>query len=161
MSRLLLTLGVCLGLATPSLAADAPDPSVAKLLKKLDLGYTIDADNDYSVILQVGNGRSQQLLISSEVERYEGLEIRRVMSAAYAAPTESFERQVAIDLLTHSQGQTLGSWELYTDGPTSVALFVAKVPAKITHKQLQYVMELVVTTAERTEIALTDGGDAF
>lgn len=147
----------------PSLHAADADPTVAKSLKKLKLNYELDADNDYKMVMNLGEpeGRTQLVFVGSAVHSYGSLSIREVFSPAFRVPAEGYPAEVAERLLRENNQTIIGDWKTSRAGDDYFAVFSAKVPANIKKDQLMEVISAVATTADTTEKALTNGADEF
>ena len=136
-----------------------PDKTVAKLLKKAGMGYQVDSDGDFRVVYSVGEERTQLAIIRSATESYGDVTIREIWSPAQDSG-EPFPQDVANELLADNARRKIGAWEVQTYEDAHVAVFNAKVPAKLSVKELLAYMEMVVSTADEMEERL-NGGDNF
>lgn len=152
-------------ISMPTVAADkastsaterSADPAVAKQLKGLDYQYEVDDDGDYKLTFDLDNDRSQLAFVISTVESFGDTKIREVWAPAYRAPEGRFPVEVANRLLEDSQSSKLGGWVKQGD----MAVFVVKLAADATAKQLDDALDFVLRTADQMELELT-GEDEF
>ena len=137
-----------------------PDYRVKRLLDQLGLAYQLDG-GDYIVEFQIEGGRSQNVVISSETEEVEGLEIRRVWTMGLRSDSP-LHADVANALLVYNANCPIGAWQLvrHKDGKGCSALFVVPVSTNTTATSLRSVMHAVARAGDELEEKFT-GEDAF
>ncbi len=135
------------------------DGRVAALLKELDIDYETDADGDFQVMLEIMNGRYQQLVIKSETKRLGELEIRKLYSVGYQS-RKPLSQKVANLLLGINQSSTVGAWQLMESGGEYFAAYNAHLSADVDAPTLQTVLTAVAQSADSIEDYLT-GQDNF
>jgi hypothetical protein len=154
-----------LSIPMTTFAADKPsthetdrsaDPSIARQLDGLDYKYEVDDDGDYKLTFDMDDGRSQLAYVISAAENFGEMEVREVWAPAYRATDAQFPVAVANRLLEDSQSSKLGGWVKQGD----MAVFVVKVAADATAKQLDDALDFVLRTADQMELELT-GKDEF
>lgn len=143
------------GAAGLGLADDSADPQVGHALDALGLGYTIDADGDYRLLLSFDDGRSQIVYVRSVVHSYESHRIREIWAPGYRAPIGQFPADVANRLLEDANDQVLGGW--VKQGP--MAMFVVKVDADAYGSRLYDAIYAAAVTADTLEEELTEADE--
>ncbi|MEO8161288.1 MAG: hypothetical protein ABI588_07695 [Arenimonas sp.] len=151
---LALTLAFGLALAPQARAGDA-DPVIKALLEKEDIKFEVDADGDYKVVFDVGGGRSQLVWIRSATEKYGVLQIREIWSPGYKHSGKPIPVAIANRLLEHSHGVILGGWTSQKE----FAMFVVKIPASVSAKELRDAAEAAADCADQIEKELTPTKD--
>lgn len=153
-----------LAFAAPALAQvgeeSSPDPRVKKLLDELHLKYEISPNGNYRLINDVGNDRTQLVIIDSETNTYDGMEIREIWSTGFES-SGPLSAQVANALLDDTMSNKLALWATYTknDGKHS-AILVARISANANARTLRTAIE-AVNQADKMELKLTNGADEF
>ena len=161
----LLTLGLSAVLALQGTLAlaqvggkPAGDPRVERLLEAADLNYEVDADNDFRLVIEFNDGRSQLLWVLSNTTELDDLEIREVWSVAYRSETP-LPTRVASRLLSQNANVKIGAWQTRKMGDEYVALFSAQIAADTDPATLLTVIQAVSATADEMEIELLGGSD--
>lgn len=150
-----LLLSSACGLAAPSAHADA---SVQNRLAARDVQYEVDADGDYKIIYRYGEDKRTQIaFVSGHTEQIRGLVVREVFSPAARVAEDGVDGAKALELLTESRRNKLGSWEL--DG--GYLLFVIKVPDTLDAAGLEAAIDIAAQTADDMEIQLSGTKDAL
>ncbi|MCR6662291.1 MAG: hypothetical protein NVV60_03865 [Luteimonas sp.] len=135
-------------LALPVLASDA---SVAARLDAQGIQYTIDRDGDYRVVYNYAqDNRTQLLFVSGRTESVGHFTIRDIFSPAGLVERDGLEVK-ALELLTASSMNKLGSWEVRGD----VLYFVIKLPDDVDAAALEQAMDIAAETADDMEIELS------
>ncbi|BDU16832.1 YbjN domain-containing protein [Lysobacter auxotrophicus] len=156
---------VSLCVPLPGLAADtastretdrSADPAIARQLDSLKYQYEVDDDGDYKLAFDMDEGRSQLAFVISAVESFGEMKVREVWAPAYRATGGEFPAQVANRLLEDSHSSKLGAWVKQGD----MAVFVVKLAADATPRQLDDALDFVLRTADQMELELT-GKDEF
>lgn len=161
-------------LLVPALAVDArdsaaagskkavtADPQVKRLLEELEYKYEIDGDGDYKLVFDMDSTqdkRTQLVFVRSPVETFGAHKVREIWSPGYQAKGgDDFPAAVANRLLEATQASKLGAWAKQDD----YAVFVVKLPADATAKQLDDAIDAAIRSADDMEAELTPGQDAF
>lgn len=140
-------------------AATSPDPLVKRHLETMKTPFEIDADNDFQITVDVGDGRTQRVFVISDVNSVDGLDVRELWSAGYRAPDrKTIPVDIANRLLENSNEVILGSWVKQSGGH---AIFVIKVPADASAKDLDTAIDTVATSADKLEKEFTGDTDEF
>lgn len=142
----------------PVSAAQAADPVVTALLDQAKVGYELDADGDYKMVVEwTKEDRSQLVFVSGKIEEVGGLRVIEVFSPALAVGDDPMKEGLARDLLGRSWTSKIGSWEF--DGRYVYA--VAKVPASVSASDLSRMIDVIAEVADELEIELSDGADGL
>lgn len=139
-------------------AKKAGDPRVAKVLNEAGLRYSVDADGDFLLSNDVGDGRTQLVWILSNTSELGTLQIRQIWSVAYRSRTP-LSPWVANRLLEQNSNVKLGSWHVRKMGGDYVAVFSAQMVADTDQMPLLMALHAVTTTADEMENELTDKDD--
>lgn len=137
-------------------SAAASDASVKKRLDARGMKYEVDADGDYKVIYNYSKeGRTQLVFVSGGTEEVGGFKVREVFSPAARVEKDDIDGAKALELLSESRKNKLGSWELAGD----VLYFVVKLPDNLTAEQLEAAMDIVAETADDKELEISGDRD--
>lgn len=140
--------------AATAQAAPTPDSRIKDALDKLGLKYEVTKSGNYKVIFKVSDSRTQVVTIVSKTEKVEGLEIREIVSPAYATKGE-ISATISNQLLKDSYRKKLGAWNLLQADGDSLALFTAKVDANQSPADLKTSLLLTVYAADEMEKSLS------
>jgi hypothetical protein len=154
-SLLLATVSLALVLAAPPALAGDPDPAIKAQLDSLDIKYEVDADGDYKITFDLGNGRSQLVWVRSKTEAYGDLKVREIWSPGYKHGGAEVPVKIANRLLEHSHGLILGGWTKQKE----FCMLAVKIPVSSTPKQLRDAAEAAADAADEIEQELTPGKD--
>lgn len=139
-------------------AKEAPDPRVRAQLDELKYEYEVDEDGDYKLVFNMGGStdkRSQLVYVRSPIESYGVLSVREIWSPGFKSSSKEFPAGVANRLLAANHQNKLGSWAKQDE----YAVFVIRIPADATTKQLDAAIDAAVTSADEIEAELTPGKD--
>ena len=153
-STLLPALALALAALAPAALAGTPDPTVKAQLDAEKIKYEVDSDGDYKVTFDLGNERTQLVWIRSAVESYGSLKVREIWSPGYKHDGE-LSAKMANRLLAHSHDVKLGGWTKQK----AFVMFVVKIPANATAKQLRDAAEAAADAADEIEQEFTPGTD--
>lgn len=157
-SPLLLLLGASLFAAPAASAADKADPLVKRHLEARGTPYEVDEDNDFAILVDMSDDRTQQVYVLSDTNRVDGLDVREIWSTGYQALESGLlPVKVANRLLEHSHEVILGSWVKQED----YAVFVIKIPADASADQLDSAIDSAAATADQLEREFTGDLDEF
>lgn len=139
--------------ALPALASDA---SVKTRLDARGIKFEIDGDGDYKVTYNYAKDKRTQLVfVSGGTESVGGFNIREVFSPAARIGKDGIDGKKAMELLTESRKNKLGSWEVSGD----VLYFVIKLPDSMDAAQLESAMDIAAQTADNMEIEISGDRD--
>jgi len=159
-----LTLPLALALAAcGTMTIDLPDPKASRLANSFDADsvkaklearktpFTVDSDGDFSILVDVGNDRTQQVWVLAGHESTDHMRIREIWSPGFEAETDAFSPELANDLLERSHLLKVGSW--VKQGRT--AMLVVKLPADAGADELDDAINLAAASADALELELT------
>jgi len=138
--------------------ANNADSRVMQILNQLGYDYNVDSDNDFRLVLDVGNGRTQLMFINSATNTSRGQEIREIWSIA-ATYNGSIPQSAAQKVLLDSYDKIIGSWYAIESSGTYYLAFCAKIPADANSTYMYAAIQAVVRGADAMEQILTNGGD--
>ncbi len=136
--------------------AAAGDPALRAKLEAQSLGYEVDEDGDFRIV--VGwrqEGRSQLVFVSGQPNPLGDSTVREVFSPAARVPADGFSAEQANRLLRDSQENVLGAWEIAGD----VLFYVIKLHDDADGARFAEAVDTVAQLADDMEIQLSDGGD--
>jgi hypothetical protein len=134
------------------------DPRVEKLLRELDLKYTVDKDGDFRLEVAYDDGRSQVIFVSTATSDLDDLEIREVWSAGYKSEDE-FSAEVANRLLEENAKYKLGGWQRSKISTGYLAVFTAKIAADCDAATMKTAIRVAGTAADEMEKELLGNDD--
>lgn len=147
---------LALGTAFSAAAQSRSDASVKTRLDARGLKYTIDGDGDFKVAYNYRKeNRSQWVFVSGGTQAVGGFEIREVFSPAARVEEDGINGAKAIELLTESRSNKLGSWELQGN----ILYFVIKLPDNMDAAQLESAMDIAAQTADDMELEISGDRD--
>jgi hypothetical protein len=133
------------------------DPGIAEQLAALDLGYQIDEDGDYRLLIESGNeGRSQLVFVRSPVLSYGNSKVREIWSPAFRIQGPALDADVANRLLEASYEAKLGAWVRFGD----LLMLVVKIDAHSSTSTLEDAIFAAASMGDRMEQELS-GDDSF
>ena len=134
-------------LPTPSQAMDS---RVGRVLDTLDLAYTVNNSGDYELAVEFDNGRSQTAWITSDTQTLGSLELRQIVSPAYAVEG-TLSAQLANQLLNENAYTKLGTWQIVQEGGQAIALFTARIDADSSADDFMAALVSVLSVADQME----------
>lgn len=155
-----LFLAVATSFAQPTLAARSDaDSRLVDAMERSGLNYEIDADDDAKIVLEWEDGRSHAVWANSNVETYEGIEIREVWAVVAKYDSEDdMLRRILVDLLVTNFNLKFGKYALLINEDTGVVrvLFVLTVSADLDGPTLAKVISFVGEVADEKEKELEE-----
>lgn len=150
---------VCASGVWAQVGEDTPDydERVAKVLRELDVDYTIDSDGDFKVIEDMGGGRTQLAFVRSFTSEYRHLEVREIWSVGYESDTDSIPGDIANLLLDDTFDKKLGAWAKMNN----MAVYVVKISANADAETVRSGLTLAMEAADEMEEKLSGDTDAF
>ena len=147
---------LALGPALSAAAQNSGDASVKSRLDARGLQYKIHDDGDFKITYSYDKeGRSQLVFVSGKTETVGGFKIREIFSPAARVEKDGINGAKALELLTESRRNKLGSWELEDD----VLYFVIKLPDNMDGAQLESAMDIAAKTADDMELEISGDRD--
>jgi hypothetical protein len=139
----------------PQLPPVPVDERVKTALEGLGFKYKIDADNDYRLLFDLGNNRSQVAIIRSRTFDLGGIEMREIFSAGYQCKGP-IPAKIAVKLLKQNMLVKVGAWGVVeSSNKVSLAIFTAHVPADYAGKPLEETLNNIIFVADAAEQFLT------
>ncbi len=136
--------------------AQAQDASVKSRLDAQGIKYEVDGDGDFKVTYNYSKeGRTQLVFVGGKTESVAGYTVREIFSPAARIEKDGINGAKALELMTESRRNKLGSWEIGGD----VLYFVIKLPDNISGKQLEAAMDIAAETADDMEIEISGDRD--
>jgi len=142
--------------ATPAPAPAGTDPRIATALKALGYTYDVTEDKDYKLVFEIGDDkRTQLVVINSNTEFYDKLEIREVWSPALLVE-DPLDAALAMRLLRANDKYKLGAWRVWPadksgDKPQVYVVFAAQIDANAPDSVLSATLDMVSHTADELE----------
>ena len=144
------------GLLFASASAHAEDSSVKRRLDDRGLKYTVDGDGDFKVTYNYAKeNRTQLVFVSGSALSVGGFQVREVFSPAGKISKDGINGAKALELLTESRKNKLGSWEIAGD----LLYFVIKLPDTVNAGELESAMDIAAQTADDMEVKLSGSRD--
>lgn len=133
----------------------------AKLKRKLDatgFPYRVDGDGDGVLIFEVDGGRTQQVWIDQNTDKFHDYEDWDIYSPVCRIPDpENLPPVVGAAFLKKNGSMKAGAFMLRGD----MLMFKVDVSTDISPEALRAVLYLIASTADEHENLFTDGGDNF
>lgn len=149
-------LSALLLLAAIALPVAASDASVKARLDARGIKHEVDGDGDYKVTYNYSKeGRTQLVFVSGSTQAVGGYIVREVFSPAGRLQKDGIDGDKALELLTESRNNKLGSWEAQGD----VLYFVLKMPDSMSAAELESAMDIAAQTADDMELELSGDRD--
>ena len=137
-------------------AATKPKTDIRATLAKAGYKYEeLEQGGLLRLYREFPDGRSQQVLISSQTQKNGALETRKIWSTAMKSE-DPLTAQVANRLLMDTDKGAFGAWELVKWNDGYRVLFVYSVPADLSPDGLKTVTRLVANRADAMEKELTN-----
>ncbi len=134
------------------------DSRVKSRLDELGLKYEIDDDGDFRVVFNFEDDRVHEGFVLSETSRFEGLEIREIISVGHVSEGP-LDADLANAFLIFNSNVKFGAWQIRSnDGERCVVIFSALVAADINSESLDVVLRAVIVTAENVKRKLSAQG---
>jgi len=132
------------------------DPDLESYLRRQDLRYGYTDDGDVRLTFDLGNGRSQLVLISSKCDNLNGLRMRKVYSPCYRGKVT---KPMLRDLLYANY--IIGAFHVEESATRGqeVVLFVAQMSWDVMPVDFETILRQVAISADRLEDAWTDADD--
>jgi hypothetical protein len=133
------------------------DNRIKSKLIALGLKYEISDLGNFKVVFEMGDDRTQLVLINSSTNEYGGMEIREITSVAAIAKDKSyFSQKTLYKLLDDNDKWKLGAWQISGDTDNYMLQFSVKISANSTQSVLEEILKLAATIADTKEKELTE-----
>jgi len=157
-------IALLLGAIPLAVAAQSPAPAadarIAAQLKSLNFTYVVTEDGDYRLVIEIGDRkRTQLVVVNSNTEFYDKVEIREVWSTALLV-NDPVDAALAGRLLKANDTLKLGAWRVWPaeeNGDTAQVyiVFAAQIDASATEEMLAAALSMVAETADALEKEIT------
>lgn len=125
--------------------------SLKKTLDSTTFKYYEDIDSDFIVDYTTRTGRNQQVIIRNNVNSFQSVEIREVLSIAKIFNDKSVPENLTNYLLIDNySSKYLGNWAIHKKDSISTILFIVKLP----HNSDKFFIEAAITEAAEAADAL-------
>lgn len=143
------------------------DIRLKKLLDSNDINYSITKNNNFKIELITEDQpqkRTQIVVIYSRTNKYDDYEIREIVSTSFTIPKKDTKSPFFIELLKENGTLKTGTWSIieYESSPDVYTItFTAKVSTNISANDLQSMINLVGSEADRIEKHYAKGVDVY
>ncbi|MGH8107815.1 MAG: hypothetical protein ACREO1_03730 [Arenimonas sp.] len=128
------------------------DDSVKKRLDERSISFDVDKDGDYKIVYSFEKEkRSQLVFISGSTETIQSMKIREIFAPAANMKSAGIDDKKALELLTNSRKNKLGSWEVSND----MLFLVVKIPDSVNAVELEIMLDAAAGIADEMELKLT------
>lgn len=134
-----------------------PDLRVKRIVDERGLKYIVDDDDDFRIVYEYDDGRTQVGFIRSATETFRDVEVREIWSYAYESDGDELPAEVANRLLTDTFENKMGAWAR----DKRFALYVTQVPADADTGTLMAAVDFTLQVADDMEKEFTGDDDTF
>lgn len=134
-----------------------PDRSVQRILDRAKIQYQIDSAGDFRATFDLGEGRTQLVIVRSGIDRVAGIDTREIRTIGYRAPSDPFPTEAASKLLDENNRRVLGKW----GKQGTLGVLTVRIPADAGASTLIDVIEMAARDADAMERALIEDRDEF
>jgi hypothetical protein len=138
-------------------AQPTPDRSVQRILDGAKIRYQVDQAGDFRATFDLGEGRTQLVIIRSGVDRVAGIDTREIRAIGYRAPSDPFPTEAASRLLDENNHRVLGKW----GKQGTLGVLTVRVPADAKASTLIDAIEMAARDADAMERSLIEDRDEF
>ncbi len=132
------------------------DARVTRVLETAGISFRVDEDKDFHIVLELENGRSQQLWVKSVTNFSGQAEMREIWSYAYQHSSTDLPRNMLNRLLFDSNRRVMGAWVKQDE----FVMYVVKLPADANATMLAEAIRESADIADYWERELSSG-DTF
>ena len=133
------------------------DSRIKSKLIALGIKYEITDKGNFKVIFNMGNNRTQMVLINSNTYEYGGMEIREITSiAAITDDKTAFTQNTLFTLLERNHTYKLGAWQIDGGQSPYILQYGLRISANATQSVLDELIRLAAKVADEMEHQLTD-----
>jgi hypothetical protein len=138
-------------------SASAQDSRVRSALDNAGLKYTITDNGNFKIPFDMGNGRTQVVIVNSKTYEFGGAEIREIFSVAAAVSSKSaFTQNNLFRLLELNETYKIGAWQIHGGESPYILQFAIRAGANTSSSILADLIKLAAKTADDMEQRLTD-----
>lgn len=134
------------------------DQDLRALLNETGLPVQFLDGGVFAFALDLGNNRSHQVYINSEINDFDGYKVREIWAPA-AFSTEGFSEDTMRSILNDAGNEKATSWKFLNIGGNETLVAFTKVPVDITSKDLINLCSLIMATADEWELKITEKDD--
>jgi len=132
------------------------DFRVKSHLDKLEINYEISGNGNFKVVFDMGEGRSQLVIINSITNQYGNMEVRDILSPIYVADAKSsFSQSMLFDILELNGTYKLGAWQIDGGESPYILQFNIQISANASESVLDDSIRLAASVADEMEKKLT------
>ena len=140
------------------------DPRVKKNLDDLSVKYAITENNNFKLIFNTeknGDGRTQLVIINSNTEKYDEIEVREIFSVIKKGKNlNELDESILQILLKRNDTIKMGSWCISEDENSYYIVFAIKAGANMNKTMLESILSLIAAESDKVEKEIF-GGDIF
>jgi len=138
-------------------SASAQDSRVRSALDNAGLKYTITDNGNFKIPFDMGNGRTQVVIVNSKTYEFGGAEIREIFSvAAIVSSKSAFTHNNLFKLLELNETYKIGAWQIHGGESPYILQFAIRAGANTSSSILADLIKLAARTADDMEQRLTD-----
>jgi len=138
-------------------SASAQDSRVRSALDNAGLKYTITDNGNFKIPFDMGNGRTQVVIVNSKTYEFGGAEIREIFSVAAVVSSKSaFTQNNLFKLLELNETYKIGAWQIHGGESPYILQFAIRAGANTSSSILADLIKLAAKTADDMEQRLTD-----
>jgi hypothetical protein len=138
-------------------SASAQDSRVRSALDNAGLKYTITDNGNFKIPFDMGNGRTQVVIVNSKTYEFGGAEIREIFSvAAIVSSKSAFTQNNLFKLLELNETYKIGAWQIHGGESPYILQFAIRAGANTSSSILADLIKLAAKTADDMEQRLTD-----
>lgn len=136
------------------------DSRVRNQLESLGLKYSMTDNGNYKVVFDMGEGRTQLVVIYSNTYNYNGMEVREITSTAMSTDDKrGFTQPTLFDLLERNQTYKIGAWQINGGTAPFILEFGIRMSANSSQSVFDELIRLAARMADELEQELTSGDD--
>jgi hypothetical protein len=136
------------------------DSRVKNQLDALGLKYSMTDNGNYKVVFDMGEGRTQLVVIYSNTYNYNGMEVREITSTAMSTTDKKgFTQPTLFDLLERNQTYKIGAWQINGGTAPFILEFGIRMSANSSQSVFDELIRLAARMADELEQELTSGDD--
>ncbi|MGL1891741.1 MAG: hypothetical protein OCD02_08940 [Spirochaetaceae bacterium] len=131
--------------------------SIKKILNSSTFEYYKDSEGDYIVDYITRTARKQQVIVRSNTNTFQGVEIREIISIAKAFVDKPVPENLTNYLLIDNYStKYIGNWAIHKKGSVSTIIFVVKLPFNSDKSYIESAITETAEAADALEKALED-----
>ncbi|KFD39083.1 hypothetical protein AT05_06830 [Schleiferia thermophila str. Yellowstone] len=129
---------------------NAQDPKLESQFKQIGIDYSYDQNgNRYKFIFDVGDGRTQLVLMNANTYDVAGTKIREIYSvAANTQNRTDYSQRTLFNLLEKNFNYKIGGWQMHGGEPPYQLQFAIRIPAYVDD---DYLLELLIQAAREAD----------